>query len=45
LFATYRGGPEHGEAGVEFGINPFRGRYYQRLDRMLWLPVLVRAEA
>jgi sterol desaturase/sphingolipid hydroxylase (fatty acid hydroxylase superfamily) len=45
LFATYRGEPEHGEAGIEFGIERFREQYYQRLDRMLSLPILVRAEA
>ena len=42
LFATYRAGPEIGEDRVEFGIDQLREQYYQRLDRMLWLPVLVR---
>jgi len=45
LFGTLKVGPERGEAGVEFGIGQFRERYYQRLDRMLWLPLLLRAEA
>jgi sterol desaturase/sphingolipid hydroxylase (fatty acid hydroxylase superfamily) len=44
LFATFRGGPQHGEPGFEFGIDRFREQYYQRLDRMLWLPVLIRAD-
>ena len=42
LFATYRSGPEYGEDGIEFGIDRFRERRYQRLDRMLWLPFCVR---
>jgi sterol desaturase/sphingolipid hydroxylase (fatty acid hydroxylase superfamily) len=43
LFATYRSEPELGEEGIEFGIDQFREPYYQRFDRMLWLPVFVRA--
>jgi sterol desaturase/sphingolipid hydroxylase (fatty acid hydroxylase superfamily) len=45
LLATYRGEPELGEARIEFGVDRFREPYYQRLDRLLWLPVLVRTEA
>jgi len=43
LFGTYRSEPEFGEDGIEFGIDRFREPYYQRLDRMLWLPLFVRA--
>jgi sterol desaturase/sphingolipid hydroxylase (fatty acid hydroxylase superfamily) len=42
LFGSYRGEPEYGEDGIEFGIDRLREQYYQRLDRMLWLPFIVR---
>ncbi len=42
LFGTYRGDPEYGDAGIEFGVDRLRDSYYQRLDRMLWLPLIVR---
>jgi sterol desaturase/sphingolipid hydroxylase (fatty acid hydroxylase superfamily) len=42
LFGTYRREPEKGEDAIEFGIERFREQYYQRLDRMLWLPVIAR---
>lgn len=42
LFGTYRSEPEYGEKGIEFGIDRLREPYYQRLDRMLWLPFFVR---
>ena len=38
LLGTYRSEPEYGEAAIEFGIDRLRGQYFQRLDRMLWLP-------
>jgi len=42
LFGTYRAGPELGADRIEFGVERFREKYYQRLDRMLWLPFVVR---
>jgi sterol desaturase/sphingolipid hydroxylase (fatty acid hydroxylase superfamily) len=42
LLGTYRSEPENGEAGIEFGIGGLREPYYQRFDRMLWLPFVVR---
>jgi len=42
LFGTYRSDPEQGDAGIEFGVDRLREAYYQRLDRMLWLPLIVR---
>ena len=45
LFATYRREPEHGQDGLEFGIDRLREPYYQRLDRMLGLPFFVRENA
>jgi sterol desaturase/sphingolipid hydroxylase (fatty acid hydroxylase superfamily) len=42
LFSTYRRTPEFGEDGIEFGVDRLREQYYQRFDRMLWLPFVVR---
>ena len=42
LLGTYRSEPEYGEAAIEFGIDRLRERYFQRLDRMLWLQFFVR---
>ncbi len=42
LFGTYRSEPEYGEDAIEFGVDRLREPYFQRLDRMLWLPLLVR---
>jgi sterol desaturase/sphingolipid hydroxylase (fatty acid hydroxylase superfamily) len=42
LFATCRGEPKLGEDRVEFGVDQLREPYYQRLDRMLWLPFYAR---
>jgi sterol desaturase/sphingolipid hydroxylase (fatty acid hydroxylase superfamily) len=42
LLGTYRSEPECGEDAIEFGIDRLRERYFQRLDRMLWLPFFVR---
>ena len=42
LFGTYRADSEYGDAGIEFGVDRLREPYYQRLDRMLWLPLIVR---
>lgn len=42
LLATYRSEPELGEDAIEFGIDRLREPYFQRLDRMLWLPFFVR---
>lgn len=42
LFGTYRSDPEYGDAGIEFGVDRLREAYHQRLDRMLWLPLIVR---
>jgi sterol desaturase/sphingolipid hydroxylase (fatty acid hydroxylase superfamily) len=42
LFGTFRADPEYGDAGIEFGVDRLREAYYQRLDRMLWLPLIVR---
>jgi sterol desaturase/sphingolipid hydroxylase (fatty acid hydroxylase superfamily) len=42
LFGTYRSEPARGVDRIEFGVDLFREKYYQRLDRMLWLPLLVR---
>jgi sterol desaturase/sphingolipid hydroxylase (fatty acid hydroxylase superfamily) len=38
LLGTYRSGPEYGEDAIEFGIDRLREPYFQRLDRILWLP-------
>jgi sterol desaturase/sphingolipid hydroxylase (fatty acid hydroxylase superfamily) len=42
LFGTYRRESENGEDAIEFGIERFREQHYQRLDRMLWLPLIAR---
>lgn len=42
LLGTYRSEPEYGEDAIEFGIDRLREPYFQRLDRMLWLPFVVR---
>jgi sterol desaturase/sphingolipid hydroxylase (fatty acid hydroxylase superfamily) len=42
LLGTYRSEPEYGEDGIEFGVDHLREPYFQRLDRMLWLPFVVR---
>jgi sterol desaturase/sphingolipid hydroxylase (fatty acid hydroxylase superfamily) len=42
LLGTYRSEPEYGEDAIEFGIDRLREPYFQRLDRMLWLPFFVR---
>ena len=42
LFGSYRGDPEYGDVGIEFGVDRLREAYYQRLDRMLWPPLIVR---
>lgn len=41
LLGTYRSEPEY-ETAIEFGIDRLREQYFQRLDRMLWLPFFVR---
>ena len=42
LLGTYRSDPEYGEDAIEFGIDRLREQYFQRLDRMLWLPLFIR---
>ena len=42
LLGTYRSEPEYGEDAIEFGVDRLREPYFQRLDRMLWLPFFVR---
>lgn len=42
LFGTFRTEPELGSERIEFGLNEFRDRRSQRVDRMLWQPFLVR---
>ena len=42
LLGTYRSEPEYGEDAIEFGIDRLREQYFQRFDRMLWLPFFVR---
>jgi sterol desaturase/sphingolipid hydroxylase (fatty acid hydroxylase superfamily) len=42
LLGTYRSEPEYGEDAIEFGVDRLREPYFQRLDRMLWMPFLVR---
>jgi sterol desaturase/sphingolipid hydroxylase (fatty acid hydroxylase superfamily) len=42
LFGTLRLQPAAGPEQVEFGLEEFRDRRAQRLDRMLWQPFLVR---
>ncbi len=44
LFGTYRREPAQGVERIEFGVDRLREPYYQRLDRMLWLPFAVRAD-
>jgi sterol desaturase/sphingolipid hydroxylase (fatty acid hydroxylase superfamily) len=44
LLGTYRSDPEYGDEGIEFGVDGLREQYYQRLDRMLWLPLFVRGD-
>jgi sterol desaturase/sphingolipid hydroxylase (fatty acid hydroxylase superfamily) len=41
LLRTYRSEPEYGEDAIEFGVDRLREPYFQRLDRMLWLPLFV----
>ncbi len=45
LFGTLRSDPAQGEQGIEFGVERLREPYFQRLDRMLWLPLWVRQDA
>lgn len=42
LFGTLRLQPARGPASVEFGVDGFRDPQSQRLDRMLWQPLLIR---
>jgi sterol desaturase/sphingolipid hydroxylase (fatty acid hydroxylase superfamily) len=42
LFGTYRREPENGEDAIEFGVDRLREQHYQRLDRMLLLPLIAR---
>jgi sterol desaturase/sphingolipid hydroxylase (fatty acid hydroxylase superfamily) len=44
LFSTLRSNPAQGEQGIEFGVERLREPYYQRFDRMLWLPLWVRQD-
>jgi sterol desaturase/sphingolipid hydroxylase (fatty acid hydroxylase superfamily) len=44
LLGTYRSEPEYGEDAIEFGVDRLREPYFQRLDRMLWLPFLVNED-
>lgn len=42
LFGTYRREPQLGEDAIEFGVDRLREQRYQRLDRMLLLPLITR---
>lgn len=42
LFGTFRREPVNGEDAIEFGVDRLREQHYQRLDRMLLLPLIAR---